>query len=81
MPPMPVAAPSTGTTCEGWLWLSCADDEAPPLPVPGLGEAHDAGVLARAEHDVRRLGRQVRLEHPRGCSCSEQCSLHIVLKM
>ena len=24
IPPTPVAAPSTGTTWDGWLWLSCA---------------------------------------------------------
>ena len=44
MPPMPVAAPSNGTTCEGWLCDSCAIDDAVAFAV----------VLAQVQ-DARRL--------------------------
>ena len=62
MPPIPVAAPSTGMTCDGWLWLSWATAR-PSTHTVDLGEVDDPGVLARAQHHVAGFGGQVLLEH------------------
>ncbi len=60
---MPVAAPSTGSSCEGWLWLSCATTRVQPPPVPAA-EVDDPGVLPGTEHHVGGERRQEALQEP-----------------
>ena len=79
MPPMPVAAPSTGMTWLGWLWLSWA--MTMPQRRPSCSpKSMMPGVLHRPEDDVAaasvgrcslRCGRLLLYE---------QCSLHMVSK-
>ena len=51
MPPTPVAAPSYGSTADGWLWLSMRSATARPSPTsttpapsPGPTSTHGASV-------------------------------------
>src|SRR5271165_183596 len=73
IPPTPVAAPSNGTTCDGWLWLSCATTTpySTPSTVPArktpASSPTPTSTSALTVGSLRSSGRLLLYE---------QCSLH-----
>ena len=74
MPPTPVAAPSKGSTAEGWLWLSIFSATARPSPT-STTPAFSPGPCSTRGPAVGKARRRGRL------CLYEQCSLHIRLNM
>ena len=71
MPPTPVAAPWTGSTADGWLWLSILNATASPPPMstsPAFSSPAAASRPGPSRGSV--LSRAMEFLY-------EQCSLHM----